>query len=942
MPEDVEEQIIRLNEQQAQLYQGGKYEQALDIALQVYALVQQYLGQDHRYLADSLNNLAVLNMEMGKYSQAEPFYLKALETYRQILTKDDPDITTMLSNLASFYELTGNYSKAESYLREALQVTYTALGEYNPDYAFSLNNLALFYYKRLGRYEAAEPLFLRAVRIYRRLGMEMDPDFANTLNNLAGLYESMSQYAAARPLYKRALRIIGAVKGEDHPAYATGLNNLAYLYESMGRYTAAERYYRQALNIRQAVWGDSHPDVTDSLNNLAELYQAMGKYGRAESYAGRALAMRRKMLGEMHPDVAQSLHSLSGLYAATDRAPEALFLMNEASAINDWMIGQAFSLGSEQQRMVYLATLQGNFAGFLSLVHQYHADVLPAVRSALDLVLRRKAIGAEALAIQRDAILGGRYPSLVPKLEELNTLRTQIAQETLAGPGTEGLEVHSQQLRAWNARKEQLEADLALQIPEINLEQKLRAADRQAVCKALPEESALIEFVRVPIFNFKAVSARGEPRWSPAHYLAFVLPSDEPDLVPMIDLGEADVSDQKLSAFRMAITGEREVGEEADSNSLPALTDQVPLSTKETIERHARPVSRQSGNKDYFQEGSRVRAAVFDPLVAFLNRRTRLFLASDGDLARLPFEVLPTLDGRHLIDEYHISYLSVGRDILRFDKTSTIQTIAPLVVADPDFDLNGERSTGDTRDDVPGRRSRDLEPGAFYFGRLEGTRVEGMQIAAHLGVSPLLERAAVEVSLKTSRSPRILHLATHGFFLPDQQSPEMETSGRGGRFSQRLENPLMRSGLALAGANTWLRGGTPPPEAEDGLLTAEDVSGLDLLVTELVVLSACETGLGQVQVGEGVFGLRRAFALAGAKTLVMSLWKVPDHETQQLMEYFYQNILKGRHRADALREAQLALKANHPHPRYWGAFICQGDPGPLSGEKLEALATGYN
>jgi CHAT domain-containing protein len=193
----------------------------------------------------------------------------------------------------------------------------------------------------------------------------------------------------------------------------------------------------------------------------------------------------------------------------------------------------------------------------------------------------------------------------------------------------------------------------------------------------------------------------------------------------------------------------------------------------------------------------------------------------------------------------------------------------------------------------------------------------------------LLERAAVEVSLKTSRSPRILHLATHGFFLPDQQPPEMETSGRGSRFSQRLENPLLRSGLALAGANTWLRGGTPPPEAEDGLLTAEDVSGLDLLATQLVVLSACETGLGQVQIGEGVFGLRRAFMLAGAKTLVMSLWKVSDHETQQLMGYFYQGILKGRHRADALREAQLALKAAYPHPRYWGAFICQGDPSPL-------------
>ena len=140
---------------------------------------------------------------------------------------------------------------------------------------------------------------------------------------------------------------------------------------------------------------------------------------------------------------------------------------------------------------------------------------------------------------------------------------------------------------------------------------------------------------------------------------------------------------------------------------------------------------------------------------------------------------------------------------------------------------------------------------------------------------------------------------------------------------------MLRSGLALAGVNSWLKGGSPPGEAEDGLLTAEDVSGLDLLDTDLVVLSACETGLGEIHVGEGVFGLRRAFVLAGAKTLVMSLWKVPDQQTQELMVDFYGRILAGRARADALREAQLALKAKYPDPLYWGAFICQGNPGPL-------------
>jgi CHAT domain-containing protein len=240
-----------------------------------------------------------------------------------------------------------------------------------------------------------------------------------------------------------------------------------------------------------------------------------------------------------------------------------------------------------------------------------------------------------------------------------------------------------------------------------------------------------------------------------------------------------------------------------------------------------------------------------------------------------------------------------------------------------------------------GRVSRDLDRSHLHFNRLPGTRVEGKRIAEMFKVQPWLADQALEARLKACRSPRILHLATHGFFLANQpRDPNKELrdlgamgwladSGFGRMSGPGMENPLLRSGLALAGANTFLEHGKLPTEAEDGILTAEDVSGLDLLATELVVLSACETGLGEVRTGECVFGLRRAFVLAGAKTLVMSLWKVPDAQTQELMEGFYHRILSGQPRAEALREAQLAIKKKYTHPFYWSAFICQGDPGPL-------------
>ncbi len=306
--------------------------------------------------------------------------------------------------------------------------------------------------------------------------------------------------------------------------------------------------------------------------------------------------------------------------------------------------------------------------------------------------------------------------------------------------------------------------------------------------------------------------------------------------------------------------------------------------------------------------------------------------------------------------------------MLRFGAETTGQPTDSLVVADPDFDLDtetaarqsappqpklgfwsrlfGRKPTAPTPPPVsttvaeaPGRRSRDFDSGEYHFDRLPGTRGEGERIAALLGVQPWLGHTALEGRLKQKCcSPRILHLATHGFFLQDQprdpNSDRRDLGLMGGPIEGRLsgplpENPLLRAGLALAGANTWLKQGALPPEAEDGLLTAEDVSGMDLLATELVVLSACETGLGEVRTGEGVFGLQRAFVLAGAKTLVMSLWSVPDEPTRELMEDFYQRILRGEPRADALRAAQMKLRVKYPDPYYWGALICQGDPGPL-------------
>jgi CHAT domain-containing protein len=308
----------------------------------------------------------------------------------------------------------------------------------------------------------------------------------------------------------------------------------------------------------------------------------------------------------------------------------------------------------------------------------------------------------------------------------------------------------------------------------------------------------------------------------------------------------------------------------------------------------------------------------------------------------VPLNCQSSANGRHVIDVYQISYLGAGRDILRFAAAVGAEATAPMVMADPDFDLIGGGSAWASMGAALTEDTRGLDRAGLRFPRLPGTRCEGEQLADLLGIEPALAGAALETRVKECSSPRLLHIATHGFFLPDLPRDPGGVSFGMSTFdaqavpatiqlsSARLKNPMLRSGLALAGANTWLRGESPPPEAEDGILTAEDVTGLDLLDTELVVLSACDTALGDRLIGEGVFGLRRAFAVAGAQTLVMSLWKVPDRQTAELMTNFYRRLLAGEGRAKALREAQLELKCRYPDPLYWGAFICQGNPSPMS------------
>jgi CHAT domain-containing protein/tetratricopeptide (TPR) repeat protein len=825
---------------------------------------------DRTTVGGTLNILGIIYTDLAQFDRAEPALLDALEELRLAGRKDDADYAQVLHNLAEVYREIGDLQAAIRFSQEALESKRAALGQAHPEYARTLNNLGLLYLE-IDEVQTAEGFLEDAQRIRR---------------------------AALQP---------------GHADLASSAQSLGYLYLRQDRYQEAEAALRAALDIRRHINGTDSLEGATLLNSLGNVYLMTGRIAQARQYLQEGREVLARTAGVLHPYSAGVVANLAFIQALDGDLRGALELSKESEEATSKLLFDVFATASERQRLQLLGDTHLRLSAFLSLVAALDSPD-DEVANAFDLVLRRKGLAGEAESAWREEMRGGNRPELRSKAEYVHSLREKIARKTLSGPGLEGAAAHRDLLASWAEEKERLEAELARAIPGMRLELRIREISGQMIRSLLPAHSALVEIVRFSLLDFKLPQAGEERPAAHYRYWAFVVRPEPHESLRLADLGDAEEIDRLVARYRKAVVRsglDRDLATEAP----------VPTQTAE------------------FEAGTDLRAVVFDRLHTAIGDTRRLFLCPDGDLSRLPWEVLPVTPDRRLIDDYEISYLGVGRDLLRLSVQSADGHTAPLVVADPDYDLSIMGGPApEPVNGMAGQAARNLRGTGVRFDRLAGTSREGRAVAALLGVEPVMGAAATETAVKSSRRPVVLHVATHGFFLPDPQRarqpdlPLIYTAVQMrpfGRLSNAEESPFLRSGLALAGANTWLSGGVLPADAEDGILTAEDVSGMELSGTGLVTLSACETGLGSHHLGEGVLGLRRAFTLAGARTLVMSLWRVPDNETQTLMTDFYRRVLGGQGRAAALRSAQLELKKERPDPYYWGAFICQGDPGAL-------------
>ena len=905
----------------------GAYAKAEPFFKQALAIKEKSLGPDHPDVATSLNNLAELYRTVGQYGKAEPLYRRTLALYEKTLGPSHLAAGVARNNLALLHDETGDYAKAEPLYREALAIYEQALGPTHPDVANTLNNLAGLY-QTTGLYEKAAPLYQRALAVREKVLGGDHPDVAVSLNNLGDLYRALGAYAKAEPLYRRAYTINVKALGSEHRAVAATVNNLAMMYEAVGNYAEAERVYRGAVALYEKALGPTHADYATAVNNLAVLYHATGAYNRAEPLFRHVLTLRQNALGPEHPAVAGSLLNLASVAAAQGNYAGAIRYVQTASAVEDRLIPNVFAFTTEKQKLQFIQTLSGSYYGFLSLVQQHLAQDPAVVREALQLVWRRKGIVFDAESRARET-MHARLPDAARKsADEAVALRGELAGLLLHRPAGMTAAQHHAAIEALLAQIEDRERQLAGVSAVFARERAQKTADIAAVARRLPKSAALIEFVKFRGYDFRV----GD--WGSSwRYLAFVLTAT--GTVTLVDLGEAD----PLEAA--ALRAVKSIHVAMSTRGVQILPG---------AKKPARP-PRQSDPSlptlaDLYQK-------LWAPLAPALGDADRVMLSPDGLLNLVPFVALQNEKGQALVERYALAYLTTGRELVGADQAVAPPQSALLLVANPAFDT--KMSASGTGGGVALRYG--LMRGGF--DPLPGTGQEAEDIPPLVpggaGAKTVLVAAqATERAVREARSPRIMHLATHGFFLQDA-SPAQSVNTRGLTLSkpktdgkadskpagqdelqtaraafqpssgQKYENPLVRSGLAFAGANHAL----DATGGDDGLLTALEITGMDLAGTELVVLSACETAVGEVRAGEGVFGLRRAFAIAGAKNLMMSLWPVGDEVTANQMKAFYGN-LKTLPPAEALRQAQvdtirdLRAKDGTASPGFWAPFILQG------------------
>ena len=865
----------------------SRYAKAEHLYVKTLALMKEVLGEKHPSTLTNMGDLAVLYLAQGRYDKAEHFCVKTLALIKNVLGEKHLNTLIIMNTLASAYDYQGRYNKAEPLFIKALALKKEILGEKHPSTLENMYTLAYMYYHQ-GRYDKAEPLFAKTLALMKeRLGAT-HPNTFSAMNNLALLYQSQGRYSKATSLFVETLTLMEDVMGEKHHFTLMSLGNLATVYLLRGKYSKAEPLLVRALTLRKEVLSEKHPSTLTSMNNLAFLYKSQGRYAKAEPLFRKTLTLMKEILGGKHPDTLNTMFNLVLLYIDMKKYPKAEKLGMKMIESTNQFLGKILWGAGEKTRISYIKQQKVRNNIYLSLVNERNHK--NNASEALNFSLARKGLLLQISSQVKALSRGSSNPRLRNQATKLEALKKKLTGLVLSGKGK------NEDIQSIENSINHLEAQLGQHIKQLQ-RGSMKVVPKQVVA-VLKDKEALLDFLVFERYDFT------KQKFKETHVLALVVNNTQSPPIRLIPMGKLKPIESQIKSYRRALSKPRAI----------------------TL------------SQDKLAKGKRLYKTLWKPLLPYLKGKTTVYLSPDGVLNLLPFSTLIDPQGKYLLETINIKVISSARDIVL--PPIEAKATPPIIFSSPLYDpaqadkyVELAYQTGRTT----GRSFNDLHfnplPGALQ----EGLLVDKLMKQSRLDAKYFLLATATETKMRTVKSPRILHLATHGFFLDDLvvEQKDLNAEKRGlirvestpaqTPKYRNVENPLLRSGLAFADANLGLKGEIQA-DGTDGILTAEEVLSLDLAGTDLVVLSACETGMGDVVQGEGVYGLRRAFQEAGAKSVMSTLWAISDEGTQEFMRRFYSLFLAKMPAQKALRKTKLEFIRSEKwqHPFYWAPFVIVG------------------
>ena len=887
--------LDRLGEVQFELADFPGAQRSWEESLQVR---RGTLGDRHADVASVLNDLGRVHRVQRDYARAHELFAESLAIYREVPGNSDALVAPVLNNMGALHLAQGDYARALELYEESLLLTREAALTTPQEVATNLNNVAMVRYE-LGDYRAARMLLDESLTLSREAHGARHPEVASALGNIAVVLGEQGDYEGAAALMEQSLEMDRETFGDRHAVIASRMGSLAVLQGNLGDHATAEDLHRQVLSIQREVLDPLDPAIANTLNSLAMALDRRGEHAKAFALFEQSLDIRRRSQGSMHPDVAVSLNNLASHLKDRQDYAEARELFDEGLDIWRQTLGPGHpTVAIGLVNLAGLHDAQGQHDRARELRDQALAIQMEGL-ALLDALSEREAL--RFLASARPKLDGwlaafDRPGDEAAAWAHSRRFKGAIAARASAANAMLAVEPEAAAIAAELHRVRRARARLAFaDAPAANLVEKteqlgILAADQERLERELLSSSARFRGADTAPPT-QATLCDGLPESAAlidvlryvddgeARYLAFVLRQVDCSLT-RVDLGPARPLEQAVRAWHDVLRDPRSV-------------------SRRRVER-----------------GRAVADLVLAPLAEVAAQDTHWLVVPDGLLSTVPLAALPTADG-YVLEDRMISYLDRASDVLR---------PAPLHPATGAFVLGGVDYDVETT--VEGGARSFLAPcNGGDFAPLPGTAIEADRVAQRWQrarrkepLSVLGGAQATESAVALALADKALaHIATHGFFATGACRSALD-GGVG-------HDPMLLSGLVLSGANN-----TPDPlSPEDGILTAAEVSTLDLSGTELVVLSACETGVGEVWSGQGVLGLRRAFSVAGARALMMSLWSISDAETAALMDRFYRRLLRRKPptAAEALRDAQLEIleeqrASGDDQLHTWAAFIISG------------------